>query len=75
MCHTMSTVTSTAGYWPRPWTCEDGGPRRWGCAGVPGLAIAPGFGRDVYYQSLTTIARVAVAARGSDRAPLPPPAR
>jgi hypothetical protein len=38
----MSTVTSTAGYWPRPWTCEDGGPRRWGCAGVPGLAIAPG---------------------------------
>lgn len=31
-------------YWPRPWTCEDGGPRRWGCAGVPGLGIAPGEG-------------------------------
>jgi hypothetical protein len=32
-------------YWPRPWTCEDGGPRRWGCAtGVPGLDIRPGEG-------------------------------
>ena len=32
-----------AGYWPRPWTCEDGGPRRHGTAtGVPGLAIEPG---------------------------------
>ncbi len=31
-------------YWPRPWTCEDGGPRRWGCAGVPGLGIGPGEG-------------------------------
>jgi hypothetical protein len=31
-------------YWPRPWTCEDGGPRRWGNAGVPGLAIAAGEG-------------------------------
>lgn len=31
------------GYWPRPWTCEDGGPRRLCCAdGVPGLAIAAG---------------------------------
>ncbi|HEX8741808.1 MAG TPA: hypothetical protein VF712_01625 [Thermoleophilaceae bacterium] len=30
-------------YWPRPWTCEDGGPRRWGCAtGQPGLGIRPG---------------------------------
>ena len=30
-------------YWPRPWTCEDGGPRRLGApAGQPGLAIAPG---------------------------------
>lgn len=29
-------------YWPRPWTCEDGGPRRWGCAGTPGLGIGPG---------------------------------
>lgn len=28
------------GYWPRPWTCEDGGPHRHGCAyGVPGLGI------------------------------------
>jgi hypothetical protein len=31
-----------SGYWPRPWTCEDGGPRRWGCAGQPGLGIRPG---------------------------------
>jgi hypothetical protein len=30
------------GYWPRPWTCEDGGPRRWGCAGEPGLGLQPG---------------------------------
>ena len=22
----------TGAYWPQPWTCEDGGPRRWGCA-------------------------------------------
>jgi hypothetical protein len=30
-------------YWPRPWTCEDGGPLRWGCAdGVPGLGVRPG---------------------------------
>ena len=30
-------------YWPRPWTCEDGGPRRWGCAaGQAGLGIRPG---------------------------------
>ena len=33
----------TAGYWPRPWTCEDGGPRRWGSPhGEPGLGIRPG---------------------------------
>ena len=33
----------TGGYWPRPWTCEDGGPRRWGCAnGLTGLGIQPG---------------------------------
>ena len=26
-------------YWPQPWTCEDGGARRWGsAAGLPGLA-------------------------------------
>ncbi len=32
-------------YWPRPWTCEDGGPRRWGCApGITGLGIGPGEG-------------------------------
>ena len=32
-----------AGYWPQPWTCEDGGPRRWGsAAGQPGLGIEPG---------------------------------
>jgi len=35
-------------YWPRPWTCEDGGPRRWGSAtGVPGLGIRPGEGLEV----------------------------
>ena len=33
----------TGAYWPRPWTCEDGGPRRWGCAtGQPGLDVRPG---------------------------------
>ena len=35
-------------YWPRPWTCEDGGPLRHGCAdGVPGLGILPGEGLEV----------------------------
>src|SRR5512147_398262 len=30
-------------YWPQPWTCEDGGPRRWGSpGGQAGLAIKPG---------------------------------
>ena len=34
---------TTGGYWPQPWTCEDGSPRRWGlAAGVPGLGIGPG---------------------------------
>jgi len=30
-----------SGYWPQPWTGEDGGPRRWGVA-PGGLAIAAG---------------------------------
>ncbi len=30
-------------YWPQPWTCEDGGPRRWGIVeGQAGLDIRPG---------------------------------
>jgi hypothetical protein len=30
-------------YWPRPWTCEDGGPRRWGVPeGQAGPAIKAG---------------------------------
>lgn len=30
-------------YWPQPWTGEDGGPRRWGCApGIEGLGIRAG---------------------------------
>ena len=29
-------------YWPRPWTCEDGGPRRGGRRRRPGLGIRPG---------------------------------
>ena len=34
---------SAGAYWPQPWTCEDGGPRRWGSArGQPGLGIAAG---------------------------------
>ncbi|MFN8113446.1 MAG: hypothetical protein U0R51_09605 [Solirubrobacterales bacterium] len=38
----------TAGYRPQPWTCEDGGPRRWGsAAGVAGLGIGPGEGLSV----------------------------
>ncbi len=33
----------TGGYWPRPWTCEDGGPTRTGCAvGQRGLGIRAG---------------------------------
>ena len=36
-------MTSPGGYWPRPWTCEDGGPRRLGAPqGQRGLAIGPG---------------------------------
>lgn len=32
-------------YWPRPWSGEDGGPRRWGCApGLTGLGVGPGEG-------------------------------
>lgn len=44
MSHGVTTVPdrSLAGYWPAPWTCEDGGPRRWGCPqGQPGLGIGP----------------------------------
>ncbi|MGK2954641.1 MAG: hypothetical protein ACSLFI_03085 [Solirubrobacterales bacterium] len=39
----MNPGAGSAGYWPRPWTCEDGGPRRL-CnpAGQAGLAIRPG---------------------------------
>lgn len=30
-------------YWPQPWTCEDGGPRRWGSAdGAAGLGLRRG---------------------------------
>jgi hypothetical protein len=33
----------TGAYWPGTWTCEDGGPRRWGsAAGQAGLGIEPG---------------------------------
>ncbi len=36
-------MTLPGGYWPRPWTCEDGGPRRLGQPqGQPGLGIAAG---------------------------------
>jgi hypothetical protein len=36
-------VSTPGAYWPRPWTGEDGGPRRWCCAtGQPGLDLAPG---------------------------------
>jgi hypothetical protein len=37
-------VKAPAGsYWPRPWSCEDGGPRRWGNPdGQAGLDIKPG---------------------------------
>lgn len=41
----MSTIAdpSLRGYWPRPWTAEDGGPRRWGVPeGQPGLGMRPG---------------------------------
>jgi hypothetical protein len=44
-----ATARPPAGaYWPRPWTCEDGGPRRWGVAsGQPGLDIGRGEGLEV----------------------------
>jgi hypothetical protein len=33
----------TGAYWPRPWTCEDGGPRRWGSpTGQAGLGLRDG---------------------------------
>lgn len=36
-------MTTPGAYWPQPWTCEDGGPRRWGCAsGITGLGVQPG---------------------------------
>lgn len=36
-------MTEPGAYWPRPWACEDGGPRRLGAPqGQPGLAISPG---------------------------------
>jgi hypothetical protein len=35
-------------YWPRPWSCEDGGPRRWGVAsGQAGLGIRAGENLEV----------------------------
>ena len=35
-------------YWPQPWSCEDGGPRRWGVPdGAPGLGLKPGEGLEV----------------------------
>jgi hypothetical protein len=48
----------TGAYWPRPWTAEDGGPRRWGVPdGQPGPGLVPGEGlrvaavRDAYATS------------------------
>lgn len=41
----MAELTVAAGgYWPRPWACEDGGPRRWGDPGrgQAGPGIRPG---------------------------------
>jgi hypothetical protein len=48
------------GYWPRPWTCEDGGPRRWGTSGEAGLGIRPGEGLEVaaVYDAFATDALV-----------------
>ena len=44
----MRAAAVTAGYWPAPWTCEDGGPRRWGCPpGELGLGIRPGEALEV----------------------------
>ena len=35
-------MSAACSYWPGPWTCEDGGPRRLGApTGQPGLAITP----------------------------------
>ncbi|MCW2991994.1 MAG: hypothetical protein JWM73_2588, partial [Solirubrobacterales bacterium] len=35
-------MSTPGAYWPAPWTSEDGGPRRWGVAGTPGLGLRPG---------------------------------
>lgn len=41
-CARIAIVESGA-YWPQPWTCEDGGSRRWGsAAGLKGLDVQPG---------------------------------
>jgi hypothetical protein len=40
----VASAEVAGAYWPQPWSCEDGGPRRWGVAGVPGPAIRPGEG-------------------------------
>ena len=44
----------TPGYWPSPWPCEDGGPRRSAAPDGPGLGLRPG-------ETLTVTTRTAVA--------------
>ena len=39
--HGRGAAALSGAYWPQPWTCEDGGPRRFGCAPAPGLGIQP----------------------------------
>ena len=68
-------------YWPRPWTCEDGGPRRWCCAdGEPGLGIRPGRAarghrrRRRLRDRRAGAARARGAVRAAPRHPAPPAA-
>lgn len=43
-----ATPATPGAYWPRPWSCEDGGTRRWGVpAGQAGPDIQPGEGLTV----------------------------
>ena len=36
-------MSTPGAYWPQPWTCEDGGPRRWCAAdGIAGLGLKSG---------------------------------
>jgi len=44
----MATPSRAGAYWPRPWSCEDGGPMRRCCVeGLPGMALQEGESLEV----------------------------